>query len=65
MLKSVAARYPNVRYADPKDAFCVAGICKPFDGDRVYFRDASHVLPPGAERVVAAFKPEFSWLAGK
>ena len=65
VLKSLAARHPNVRYVDPKDAFCAAGICKPFDGDRVFFRDAGHVLPPGAERVAAAFKPEFSWLTGK
>ena len=65
VLKSVAARHPNVRYLDLKDAFCDAHACKPFDGDTVYFRDASHVLPPGAERVVATFKPEFAWLAGK
>ena len=65
VLKSVAARHADVRYFDPKDAFCDARACKPFDGDTVYFRDSSHVLPSGAERVFSAFKPEFSWLAGK
>jgi hypothetical protein len=65
VLKSVAARHPNVRYLDPKDAFCDARACKPFDGDTVYFQDSSHVLPSGAERVFSAFKPELSWLTGK
>ena len=65
VLKAVAAQRANVRYLDPKDAFCDAVICRPLDGDTVYFRDSSHVLPSGAERVFSAFKPEFSWLTGQ
>ncbi len=34
-----AATHPNVRYLDPKDAFCDAVTCKPFEGDTVYFRE--------------------------
>jgi peptidoglycan/LPS O-acetylase OafA/YrhL len=65
VLKAVAAQRANVRYLDPKDAFCDAVTCRPLDGDTVYFRDSSHVLPSGAERVFSAFKPEFSWLTGQ
>ena len=63
VLQDVAIRHPNVRFVDPKGAFCDARICRPFDGDRVFFRDNSHVLPPGAERIFAALKGDFSWLA--
>jgi hypothetical protein len=63
VLKAVAARHRNVRYVDPKDAFCDDRICAPFKGDQVYFRDTSHVLPPGAERLFAAFRDDFAWLA--
>ena len=63
VLKSIAARHNNVRYIDPKDAFCDERTCRPFDGDRVFFRDAGHVLPPGAERIFEVFRRDFAWLA--
>lgn len=64
VLKSVAARHPNVRLIDLKDAFCDRTVCRPFEGDTVHIRDLGHVLPSGADRVLAQFKPEFGWLAG-
>jgi hypothetical protein len=55
----------NVRFVDPTGVFCDQTTCKPFEGDQVYFRDNSHVFAPGAERIFAAFRPDFDWLAGK
>ena len=62
-LKSIAARHSNVRYVDPKDAFCDARTCRPFEGDQVFFRDGHHVLTSGAERIFETFKRDFTWLA--
>jgi hypothetical protein len=62
-LKSAAAGRDNVRYIDPKRAFCDQRTCRPFDGDQVFFQDAGHVLPPGAERIFKTFAGDFAWLA--
>jgi hypothetical protein len=63
LLKSAAARAGNVRYIGPMDAFCDSAVCRPFEGDQVFFRDAGHVLPSGAERIFKAFERDFEWLA--
>jgi len=63
-LKATAERLPNVRYIDPVDLFCDARECRPFEGNRVFYRDSTHLTPIGAERLLAGFDTEFRWLVG-
>lgn len=62
LLAAAAARFPNVRYIDPIDLFCDTSTCRPFKGDRVFFRDQGHVLPSGADRIYDGFADDFRWL---
>jgi len=62
-LKSAAARFPNVRFIDPMSLFCDDATCRPFSGDRVFYRDRGHVLPSGADRILDGFAGDFRWLA--
>jgi hypothetical protein len=60
-----AARFDNVRYVDPGDLFCDPQICRPFAGDRVFYRDRVHLLPAGADRILESFPDEFRWLTSE
>jgi len=44
VLKTAAGRFDNARYIDPTNVFCDAKVCRPFDGNQVYFRDLGHLL---------------------
>jgi peptidoglycan/LPS O-acetylase OafA/YrhL len=61
-LAAVAKRFNNVRYIDPIDLFCDTSTCRPFQDDRVFFRDQGHVLPSGADRIYDGFADDFRWL---
>jgi hypothetical protein len=63
VLKSTAARFPNVRLVDPMTLFCDDATCRPFSGDQVFFRDRGHVLPSGADRMLDGFADDFRWLS--
>ena len=58
----MARRFDNVRFADPIWVFCDGTTCSPFEGDMLFYRDAGHVLPKGAERIYEALKADFGWL---
>jgi hypothetical protein len=62
VLKAAAAHFPNVRFIDPMNLFCDDAICRPFSGDRVFYRDRGHVLPSGADRILDGFADDFRWL---
>jgi peptidoglycan/LPS O-acetylase OafA/YrhL len=64
VLQAAARRSPNVRYIDPIDLFCDTAVCRPFGADQVFFRDAGHVLPSGADRIFDGFESDFRWLTG-
>lgn len=57
-----ADRLPNVRTIDPIDLFCDATLCKPFDGNRVFYADATHLLTSGTDRIQDRFEAEFRWI---
>jgi peptidoglycan/LPS O-acetylase OafA/YrhL len=64
VLKTVPGRFSNVRYIDPIDVFCDIKTCRPFRGDDVFYEDAVHVMPSGADRIFDSFASDFAWLAG-
>jgi peptidoglycan/LPS O-acetylase OafA/YrhL len=65
VLASMPGRFQNVRFLDPIDIFCDELVCRPFEGDAVFFEDERHVLPRGADRIYDAFESDFVWLAGR
>jgi peptidoglycan/LPS O-acetylase OafA/YrhL len=65
-LKRVTAGLDGVRLIDPIDVFCTASVCRPYDGDTVYFNDDNHLSPAGAERFYREFRDDMQWaLAGQ
>ncbi len=44
-------------YAPISGVFCDKFMCRPWDGNTVYFSDASHVAPSGAKRIFQAVEP--------
>ncbi len=65
MLRSMPARFPNVRFVDPIDLFCDPTTCRPFKGNQVLYLDSHHLSPAGADLLVDSFRSDFLWLAGK
>ena len=63
VLKQMPARFANVRFIDPIDLFCDSQVCKPFDGNRVYFSDQTHLETSGTDKVYDRFENEFRWVA--
>lgn len=64
VLKSMPAKFKNVRYVDPTDLFCGRTTCRPFRGNDVLYVDTHHLSPAGADLVFDSFKGDFLWLAG-
>jgi SGNH domain (fused to AT3 domains) len=65
-LRRVTAGVEGVRLADPIDVFCTSTMCRPYDGDTVYFKDTIHLSPAGAQRCYRAFDDDIRWaLAGE
>jgi hypothetical protein len=48
----MAARFGNIRYIDPLDAFCVETTCRPFSKDSVYFNDLHITRSRGPMRLM-------------
>jgi peptidoglycan/LPS O-acetylase OafA/YrhL len=65
VLRQVAAAFPNVKLIDPFDVFCSPDICRPFGPEGVYYSDADHLSPLGAELLFNRFEREFLWASGK
>lgn len=61
-LRATAKRFGNVRLIDPIDLFCDARLCEPFKGDRVFYKDSTHVLTQGADLIHDRFESDFRWL---
>ena len=49
-------------YAPIGDVFCDKTVCRPWDGDRLFFLDTNHVVPSGAKKLFDAVKPKLSAL---
>jgi peptidoglycan/LPS O-acetylase OafA/YrhL len=62
-LKQMPERFANVRFIDPINLFCDSNLCKPFDGNRVYFSDQTHLETSGTDKVYDKFESEFRWVA--
>jgi len=65
VLKSMPAKFPNVRYIDPVNVFCDQTVCRPFKNDEIFYVDSHHLSPAGADRLYDYFESDFLWLAGK
>ncbi len=65
VLKSMPAKFSNVRFIDPVNVFCDQTMCRPFNGDEVLYADSHHLSPAGADRLYNSFESDFTWLAGK
>jgi peptidoglycan/LPS O-acetylase OafA/YrhL len=61
-LKRLAAKYPNVRLADPFALFCDASLCRPYENGAMLHKDTDHLtIPYGAEWLYYRFKEDFWW----
>lgn len=61
-LQRVAAKYPQVRLADPFPLFCSESMCRPYENGVLLYRDADHLsVPYGAEWLYHHFKEAFWW----
>ena len=65
VLRQVSAAFPNVRLIDPLDVFCNPDTCRPFGPEGVYYSDADHLSPLGAELLFRHFEREFVWASGE
>jgi peptidoglycan/LPS O-acetylase OafA/YrhL len=61
-LRRVTAGVEGVRLIDPINVFCTPLLCRPYEGDTVYFKDIIHLSPAGAERFYNAFRNDFRWV---
>jgi peptidoglycan/LPS O-acetylase OafA/YrhL len=47
-IERVSAKFPNVEYVDPIDAFCGSTVCSPTRDEKILFRDTVHLSNIGA-----------------
>jgi len=59
VLKAAVATFPNARFVEPSALFCDASMCRPFKGDKVFYRDQVHVVPQGADTIIEGFTDDF------
>ncbi|HET7191950.1 MAG TPA: acyltransferase family protein [Pseudolabrys sp.] len=64
VLRQVSAAFPNVKLIDPLDVFCNPDTCRPFGPEGVYYSDADHLSPLGAELLFQHFERDFLWVSG-
>ncbi len=64
IMKSVTAKFRNIRFIDPVDVFCDARLCMPEKDGAVAFFDDHHVNAVGAAAVYDAFRDDFAWAFG-
>jgi peptidoglycan/LPS O-acetylase OafA/YrhL len=62
-MKQMPLRFANVHFIDPIDLFCDSQLCKPFDGNVVYFSDGTHLETSGTDLIYDRFEREFRWVA--
>lgn len=62
-LTQMPRKFVNVHLIDPINLFCDKEVCKPFDGNRVYFSDQTHLETSGIDKVYDHFEREFQWVA--
>ena len=55
-LEKFAAATPGVTFLNPYDAFCQNGFCKSYDGEKVYYSDASHLSKAGSVVAIRTFR---------
>ncbi|WP_244598337.1 SGNH hydrolase domain-containing protein [Pseudohoeflea suaedae] len=61
-LEAAAAKDPMVRYVDPFIAFCDDTLCRPNDGNRLFYSDDDHLNGGGTHRLIETFPEEFRWV---
>jgi hypothetical protein len=64
LLKSRAKRHRNVKFIDPFAALCEAGVCRPYSGEAILYRDQSHLSDLGSLRLFRSFPDEVAWTLG-
>jgi SGNH domain (fused to AT3 domains) len=60
-LRRVTAGIAGVRLVDPVGVSCTDTLCRPNEGETVYFKDTIHLSPAGAERFYRAFRDDIRW----
>jgi len=65
VLKTMPAKFPNVRYIDLIDLFFDRTTCRPFKNNVVFYTDTHHLSPAGADLVYDSFESDFLWLSGE
>jgi len=63
-LREALAGTPNVRLADPAEAFCDQDWCRPYGGGIMLYGDGSHLNHAGEQALYAVTKSSFDWLFG-
>jgi peptidoglycan/LPS O-acetylase OafA/YrhL len=61
-LKTVTAKFPNVRLVDPIAVFCDKELCRPYDDGGALYADTNHLTQHGAETLHRAFESDFRWV---
>lgn len=61
-LEAAAANDPMVRYVDPFVAFCDDELCRPNDGNLLFYSDDDHLNGGGTHRLIETFAEEFRWV---
>jgi hypothetical protein len=64
LLKSHAVRHRTVKFIDPFTVFCESGVCRPYRGDAILYRDQSHLSDQGSVRLFRSFPDEVAWIFG-
>jgi peptidoglycan/LPS O-acetylase OafA/YrhL len=61
-LQRIAAKYPDIRLADPFPLFCQKTMCRPHLDGVLLYRDEDHIsVPYGADWVYHHFREAFWW----
>ncbi|MCB1476881.1 MAG: acyltransferase [Rhodobiaceae bacterium] len=61
-LAAAAARFPGVRYIDPRAVFCDTDYCYPNMAEVMLYLDDDHLSTAGVRRLIGQFEPDFRWL---
>jgi hypothetical protein len=64
VLRSAAAKFPNVRLIDPVDVFCDRDTCWPYGSKGLYYVDRDHLSPLATEMLYRYFERDFRWVYG-
>ena len=60
-LRSAASHFDNIRFLDPKLAFCDSDFCWPGQGGSILYSDSAHLSPAGARVLRDRYKDDIAW----